>query len=143
MQSFYFEVEIIRCGIDASVNIGLTQYDPSTRSGCQPGWPTRYGTKNHSLGIGYHSDNGGIYQDSPRALVSTETFTTGDVVGCLLSRITIGVLFRKEMIEVQFTKNGQKLLNPRKLENADWFPTIGMLSPGGFIVVVGSEKIDT
>ena len=62
----------------------ITQADPSTRSGCFPGWK-RYTT----LGIGYHGDDGGIYYHSNKAIERTETFTTGDVAGCFMCQTRI------------------------------------------------------
>ena len=122
---FYFEIKIRDCGTNSVLGIGLTQADPNTRSGCFPGWK-RYTT----LGIGYHGDDGGIYRQSNKAIERTETFTTGDVAGCFMCQTRIK---EEEVTLVQFTKNGQKFLSPRIIENSEWYPTIGMASPGASI----------
>ena len=103
------------------IAIGLTQADPNTRSGYFPGWSTP-----STLGIGYHGDNGGIYHHSSRSVEKAEPFTAGDVVGCFMYRVHCK---DEDIILVQFTKNGEKILFPRILKKAEWYPTIGMASP--------------
>ena len=66
-----------------------------------------------------------------------EPFTTGDVVGCFLSRTRIN---DEDINLVQFTKNGKELLSPRVLENAEWYPTIGMASPGASVTTNFGEE---
>ena len=127
LTSFYFEVKINNCGENSGIVVGLTQADPKTRSGFFPGWSIH-----QTLGIGYHGDEGGLYHNSNEPIRSVEPFTTGDVVGCFLSRTRIN---DEDINLVQFTKNGEKLLSPRILEHAEWYPTIGMASPGACIII--------
>lgn len=115
---------MIDCGEEGVIAIGLTQANPVTRSGQFPGWP------DNTLGIGYHGDNGGIYHNSGRPIELTEFYTTGDIVGCYICRARIS---DKDISLVQFTKNGVKLLFPRVLENAEWYPTVGIGSPGAIV----------
>ena len=123
--SFYFEVKVVNSGEEGVVAIGLTQANPNTRSGSFPGW-----NDDPTLGIGYHGDDGGIYHDSAEAIENGETYTTGDVVGCYMCRTQMN---NEEIILVQFTKNGKKLLCPRILANASWYPTIGLGSPEAMV----------
>ena len=44
---------------------------------------------------------------------------------------------------VRFTKNGVKLSFPRMLENEEWYPTIGIASPGASLVTnFGENQFD-
>ena len=108
-----------------TISIGLTQFNPNTRSGCLPG----YGS-DAAMGIGYDSYHGGIFYKSIRPVEVAEEYSTGDTVGCFMCREHIN---DKEMIMVQFTLNGKKLLSPRLIPNYDWYPTIGIRSPGASI----------
>ena len=123
--SFYFEVKVVNSGEEGVVAIGLTQANQNTRSGHFPGWIT-----DPTLGIGYHGDDGGIYHGSRKAIEHDEQYTTGDTVGCYLCRTRMN---DEEITSVQFTRNGKKILYPRTLANADWYPTIGLASPGAII----------
>ena len=127
MTSFYFEIKVIDGGKNDLICIGITEADPTTRSGCCPGWDTF-----PTLGIGYHGDDGNIFHKSGNAELAyfAEKFTTGDVVGCLLYRA------RREDQEinlVQFTKNGKKVNVPRIVKTKVWYPTIGISSPGASV----------
>ena len=123
--TFYFEVKVVNSGENGVIGIGLTQADPETRSGYFPGWKLK-----QTLGIGYHGNNGGIYHDSNREIEVGEPYTTGDVAGCYLCRTRIN---DEELNLVQFTKNGKKILSPRILTSDDWYPTIGLASPGAIV----------
>lgn len=123
--SFYFEIKIKNCGSNGVLAIGLTQADPKTRSGCFPGWAIH-----STLGIGYHGDVGGIFHENNVANDYAEPFTTGDVVGCFVCQALID---DEQITLVQFTKNGEKLSFPRLVKNAEWYPTIGVGSPGALI----------
>ena len=123
--SFYFEALIVNSGENEILGIGITEADPNTRSGDFPGWNS-YST----LGIGYHGDDGGIFYKSEMKSDSAEPFTTGDVVGCLFNRT---FMWDQVFVNVQFTKNGKKLLSPTTVKDAIWYPTIGMASPGASI----------
>ena len=107
------------------IAIGLTKKSPNIRSGHLPGWET-----NPKLGIGYHGDDGGVYHESINAVEQGKQFTTGDVVGCYMSFTRVN---DEDITLTQFTKNGKKILSPRIISNADWFPTIGIGSPGAVV----------
>jgi len=126
VKSFYFEAKIVERGDKCTMVIGVTQSDPETRSGVHVGW-NRFPT----LGIGYHSDDGGIFHKtisfSDEGTLKAEPFTEGDTVGCFLYQNS----FHGTIItQVQFTKNGEKVLSPIQIDNAEWHPTISMSSPG-------------
>ena len=123
--SFYFEAKIVNSGENCMIAIGLTKKSPNTRSGHLPGWET-----NPKLGIGYHGDDGGIYHESIHAVERGEQFSTGDVVGCYMRRTRVN---DEEITLTQFSKNGKKILSPRIISNADWFPTVGIGSPGAIV----------
>ena len=120
--SFYFELKVVNSGEEGAIAIGLTQAHVNTRSGYFLGLRT--------LGIGYHGDDGGIFHESDDAIEQGEPYATGDVVGCYLSRTRMN---DEEITLVQFTRNGKKILYPRPLANADWYPTIGLASPGAIV----------
>ena len=126
VKSFYFEAKIEECGDKCCIAIGVTQSDPETRTGYLPGH-----TKNGTLGVGYRGDNGGIYNQTnffkDEKTQKAEQYTAGDTVGCLLYQNSVHGM---EVTQVQFTKNGEKVLSPIQIDNADWHPTIGMSSPG-------------
>ena len=50
---------------------------------CHVGWP-------ESWGVGYHSDDGGLFMDSNSSLATGPTWGEGDVVGCLVESIDAG-----------------------------------------------------
>ena len=123
---FYFEVKVVNRGDEGVIAIGLTQANSNTRSGYFPGW-----SDDPTLGIGYHGDDGGIYHYSNQAIERGEPYTTGDVVGCYMCRTRIN---DEEIVLVQFTRNGKKILSPRIILNDYWYPTIGIGSPGAIVV---------
>ena len=110
--------------------IGLTEYD---RSSANNRSNSRLGTKENE--IGYYGDDGGIYHNravtrrnqKPQSVQTGESYTTGDVVGCLCIS---GVIMAQESMSVVFTKNGQKAGTVKNLREADLYPTIGMRSSG-------------
>ena len=143
--SFYFEVKVIDGGLNDMISIGLTEFNPVTRSGYFPGWTELDQDGNpekilSTLGIGYHGTDGGIYHGNGigrRLRIKMETdhaenFTTGDVVGCLVRRAAVE---DQEAILVQFTKNGKKLNFPRLIKKKILYPTIGMASPGAHVEI--------
>ena len=132
--SFYFEAKVVNSGKDGIVAIGLTQTNSNTRTGHLPGWDS-----DPSLGIGYHGDGkGGIYHGNfiPADELG-EPYTTGDVVGCYICRTQMN---GDKINLVQFTKNGAVISSPRVITNDEWYPTIGIGSPGVLIESNFGEK---
>ena len=123
--SFYFEAKMINSGKDGVIAIGLTQANPSTRSGHFPGWKSE-----PTLGIGYHGDDGGIFYESNKAIERGESYATGDIVGCYMCRTRMN---DEDSTLVQFTRNGKMILFPRMITNDDCYPTIGLGSPRAIV----------
>ena len=133
--SFYFEAKIVKGGSNDFIAIGLTEADPNTRTNCMPGWDTDYrGSYSYStLGIGYHGDDGGIFKGMGRSRFNIiESFTTGDVVGCLVH--LNGMNGTQQKLTVEFTKNGKiGTMYPIRIKDAVWYPTIGIASIGAVV----------
>ena len=131
--SFYFEIKIVNSGANDIIGIGITQYNPSSRSGSFPGWSY------YSTDIGYHGDDGKIFYNNSKSKYANQAglYSSGDIVGCLVYHIQIE---DEDFIVVQFTNNGKKISYPRIIKTTDansqfyqWFPTIGMASPGAIV----------
>ena len=136
--SFYFEAKIVNGGSNNVIAIGLTEADPNTRTNCMPGWKTD-NTRKHTystLGIGYHGDDGKLFYLNGGFIGFFKTFTTGDVVGCLVHQNRIDANLYQEQYQeettVEFIKNGQKDAAVR-LKDAVWYPTIAMASIGAVV----------
>ena len=82
------------------------------------------------MGIGYHGDDGGIFHASNAPIEIGEVYTSGDVVGCFFCRTQKN---DDQINLVQFTKNGERVLLPRIIANQEWYPTIGISSPGAIV----------
>ena len=131
--SFYFEIKIVNSGANDIIGIGITQYNPSSRSGSFPGWSY------YSTDIGYHGDDGKIFYNNSKSKYANQAglYSSGDIVGCLVYYIQIE---DEDFIVVQFTNNGKKISYPRIIKTTDansqfyqWYPTIGMASPGAIV----------
>ena len=132
-KSFYFEAKIVNGGSNNVIAIGLTEADPNTRTNCMPGWNAD-NTRKHTystLGIGYHGDDGKLYNMNEGYILFLESFTTGDVVGCFIRQNSIDDT-HQERTTVEFTKNGQKS-TPVHIKDAIWYPTIAMASIGAVV----------
>ena len=119
----YFEVEIIFAGDEGMIGIGITPSSkPNKRQSCLPGWD--------SQGIAYQGQYGRIYCNSDAAVDQTDTYTTGDIVGCYCYRSKVDAMDR---IFVQFTKNGSVLDPIQCIEGQEYYPTVGSASNGSII----------
>ena len=85
---FYFEITVLNSGLHGYIGIGLSHKTNSLNS--FPGWNT--GT------LGYHGDDGKLFNAEGWGKNFGPTFTTGDVIGC-------GVDFVNW--KIFFTKNGE------------------------------------
>ena len=120
VRCFYFEARITDCGKDGAIGIGLTTRH--TDRELMPGWSE--GT------VGYHGDDGGIFQENAMLLgEAAETFTTHDVVSCRVKRVQVDESNFYNVI--QFGKNGTIVGSPRYIKNSELYPTIGIHTPGG------------
>ena len=134
--SFYFEAKIVKGCVRCSIVIGLTEADPNTRTNCLPGYDYDKRERKYrlsTLGIGYRGGNGGIYTGTGHLESRSDTFTAGDIVGCLVHINGMNGT-HQESTTVEFTKNG-KLgpISPVHIKNAVWYPTIG-IAEGGAVV---------
>ena len=119
LRKYYFEVRINDQGQNASIGIGLTKMNQQCKNGRMPGWDEG--------SLGYHADDGGIYHNQEGKQETCETYTSQDVVGCMMTRMNIDDM---PYIIVYFTKNGRKLQPVRCLQEGDYYPAIGMGSVG-------------
>ena len=104
------------------IEIGVTPKDkPYRRIHGIPG--------SESNGILYHGEYGRIYYNN-EAVDQTDTYTTGDTVGCYLYRASIGKMMQTL---VQFTKNGVVLDPIRYIQGDEYYPTVGSGSAGSIV----------
>jgi hypothetical protein len=110
---YYFEVKIISKGRDGYISIGFQAASvPLSRL---PGW--------EPLSWGYHGDDGYSFAGSGTGKQYGPTFTTGDVVGCIINFINS---------TATYTKNGM-ILGPafqNIATNIPLYPAIGLRTPG-------------
>ena len=118
---FYFELTVVESGKDGAIGIGFTP--SSSGSDSMPGWD-----KNS---VGYHGDVGSICYESCYPIATTETFETGDVVGCEFTR---SVVENVQLAEYRFTKNG-RAIGPLTVKEytTELYPTIGFNTPGAIV----------
>ena len=115
----YFELEILCPGVICAITIGVVGHDYPLKR--QPGW--------NKEGIGYHADDGRLYNESGSGERFGHTCTTGDRMGC-------GVDFESEdspdYVKVFFTKNGQQVGDFIKFKKPKdgLYPLMGMDSRG-------------
>ncbi|KAI8612624.1 hypothetical protein BC830DRAFT_545749 [Chytriomyces sp. MP71] len=110
---FYFEVKIVSKGRDGWMGIGLCARDVNLNR--LPGWePKSYG---------YHGDDGFVFESTGKGRVYGPTYTTGDVVGCIIN-------YRDRTIS--FTKNGLLIGVAFKniLSDVQLYPSVGFRTPG-------------
>ena len=118
---FYFETKVVECGENGFIGIGLT--------------PRIYDQQNHNLpgldpdSIGFQGYDG-IIGSSGVPIQKSERYSTGDVVGCYLCCTNVDGV---EYVLVQFTKNGKVLQPIVCMKNKDYYPTIGLGSPGAVL----------
>ena len=122
----YYEYEILERGQEASIGIGVGRRGyPMTR---MPGW--------NRNSVGYHADDGKLYQENGMGVAFGPTCTKGDRMGC-------GVDFASEdgsgYLSIFFTKNDQSVghLVRMKRPTDGLYPLIGLHSRGEKIRYLG------
>ena len=122
----YFEYEIIDRGESCAIGIGVGELNyPLDR---MPGW--------NANGIGYHADDGCLFNQSGSGIRLGPTSTTGDRMGC-------GVDFDTDVgygyVSIFFTKNGQQVSKPIKMKRPihGLYPLVGMHSRGEKVRYLG------
>lgn len=74
----------------------------------------------HPKSLGYHSDDGGFYEECGRTSIFLETCSHGDSMGC-------SVDYGNKQTTFCFTKNGKSVFEvPFGSLHQKWFPAIGM-----------------
>ena len=128
----YFECQIICPGVECAIGIGVVGQDYPLNQ--LPGWKKE--------GIGYHADDGKLYNEQPSSFQAERigpTCTTGDRMGC-------GVDFESEdspdYVKVFFTKNGQQVGDFIKFKKpkSGLYPLMGMDSRGEQFQYLGRWK---
>eukprot|EP01113_Clastostelium_recurvatum_P027404 TRINITY_DN3304_c0_g1_i4.p1 TRINITY_DN3304_c0_g1~~TRINITY_DN3304_c0_g1_i4.p1 ORF type:complete len:1640 (-),score=340.10 TRINITY_DN3304_c0_g1_i4:13-4932(-) len=144
----YFEVYIVNSGKDASLAVGLTLDSDvlDQLPGCFRGSMGYHqnGFKYHNTGSSHtttypfflsHYTSVNSFVAGPTSSSSKSqngepygpTFQTGDVIGVGLDNVNHKVFF---------TKNGQMLgVAFKKVGTSDWYPCVGMRSPGQTIII--------
>ena len=122
----YFEYEILDQGESCAIGIGVGELDyPLDR---MPGW--------NSNGIGYHADDGCLYNQTVPGIRIGPTCSVGDRMGC-------GVDFETNVgygyVNVFFTKNGQQVSKPIRMKRptCGLYPLVGMYSHGEKVRYLG------
>ena len=115
----YFEYKILSRGIVCAITIGLVGRNYLLDR--QPGWDKE--------GIGYHADDGRLYNENGNGTQFGPTCTAGDRMGC-------GVVFEgdnsSKYVTVFFTKNGQQVGGFVKFKRPEsgLYPFMGFNSRG-------------
>ena len=122
----YFEYEILDQGESCAIGIGVGELDyPLDR---MPGW--------NSNGMGYHADDGCLFNQTGSGIRLGPTCSVGDRMGC-------GVDFETNVgygyVSVFFTKNGQQVSKPIKMKRptCGLYPLVGMHSRGEKVRYLG------
>ena len=107
---YYFEIKISNEGGFSIGHIGIGLSSENSTIDAMPGW------EKHT--IGYHGDDGWLYNENSKGKRFGPTFGLTDVIGC-------GVDFMEKT--VFFTKNGELVgIVSKELANHTWYPMIGI-----------------
>ena len=123
----YFEIEVLQLGTKGTIAIGAASADYRLNS--HPGWMRD--------SIGYHGDDGRLFQHSETGGAFGPTWKTRDVIGLgVRSPDSEGDLHYGSDVQVFFTINGQEIgHSTQKMPASGLFPTIGLHSPGEMVKV--------
>ena len=115
----YFEHKILCPGVVCAITIGVVGLDYPLNS--QPGW--------RNEGIGYHADDGKLFNETGLGSRFGPTCTTGDRMGC---GVDFGGEDSSAFVKVFFTKNGQQVGDFVKFKKPDsgLYPLMGLDSRG-------------
>jgi hypothetical protein len=126
----YFEHKILSPGVICAVTIGVVgrNYPPNM----QPGWTNE--------GVGYHADDGRLFNENGTGRPFGPTCTAGDRMGC-------GVIFEdddsSDYVKVFFTKNGKQVGNivnfKRPAGDQGLYPLMGFSSRGEQFQYLGTR----
>ena len=115
----YFEVEILESGQACEISVGLTHSTYSLSRHVGWDWSS----------LGYHADNGKLYNASGAGKDFGCPCTTGDLMGC---GIDYDGTTNQGMVQVYFTKNGQRIRESIEISIAKGglYPSLAMNSQG-------------
>lgn len=124
----YFEYEIIAEGEEGAIGIGVGEREYPLSQ--MPGWCEN--------GVGYHADDGCIFNEGECDFSFRQTCKKSDKMGC-------GVEFDEkdtEFVNIFFTKNGQQVGDTIKLKKPanGLYSCIGMYSKGEQVRYLGHSK---
>ena len=125
----YFEYQIICPGINCAITIGIVSHDYPLDK--HPGWDEE--------GIGYHADDGKLYNEQVHCERIGPICTTGDRMGCGVDFETVD---SPDYVKVFFTKNGRQVGDfvEFKIPKSGLYPFIGMMSRGEQFQYLGCWK---
>ena len=127
----YFEQKILSPGVKCVITIGVVGRNYPLDM--QPGWVKE--------GIGYHADDGGLFNENGRGTLFGPMCTAGDCMGC-------GVVFEdtedvksSDYVKVFFTKNGKQVGDivdfRRPASGQGLYPLMGFSSRGEQVQYLG------
>ncbi|KAJ3300480.1 hypothetical protein HK104_000065 [Borealophlyctis nickersoniae] len=128
---YYFEITVLSKGRDGYIGIGFSASNVALDR--LPGW--------NEASWGYHGDDGHSFASSGTGKQYGPTYTTGDVIGCIINFLTM---------TASFTKNGQYLgvafrditKDPRNkgAQGMALYPSIGLRTPGEIVEANFGQK---
>ena len=128
---FYYEVEIISKGRDGYVGIGFC--GPHVSLGRLPGWD--------DMSWGYHGDDGNSFACSGTGHPYGPTFTTGDVIGCILNFSNMSAAYTKNGLYLGIAfKDLLKDVKDKKQSVSNLYPLVGLRTPGEIVQVNFGQK---
>ncbi|XP_045183234.2 SPRY domain-containing protein 3-like isoform X2 [Mercenaria mercenaria] len=131
----YFEVEILSLGQRGTIAIGVVPRDYPENH--QPGWG--------EYSIGYHADDGLLYNETGTGKKFGPKCNVGDRIGCGITWISMSDWLGYDVV---FTRNGRKIgerslprINAHLVSILYYYPAIGMHSPGEKVKVILDAKL--
>lgn len=128
---YYYEVEIISKGRDGYIGIGFC--GPNVSLGRLPGWD--------DYSWGYHGDDGNAFACTGVGKPYGPSFTTGDVIGCILNLGNFTAGFTKNGIFIGTAFKDLRIdLKDRKGSISEIYPMIGLRTPGEIVSINFGQK---
>ena len=116
---FFFEVSIVNVGRNKEVAVGICTRTTPLHS--FPGWDP--------CSFGYHGDDGNIFceTDADPKYTPEKPFKSGDPIGVALDFNSATLTFYRKQKEIQ------RIQLPRHQMDQDYYPCIGISSPGAIV----------
>lgn len=121
----YYEIEIIACGNEGAIGVGLARKDYPLD--CQPGWAPG--------SIGFHSDDGSLFTGDGFGRPFSTSNRQRDVLGCGIDYTD--KKSKENTVMVFFTRNRELLETKTEVPVpvGGFYPTVGMHSKGDVVKV--------